>query len=76
MCVIVSLSLETWKRIDKSRKLEKCLQEGMGKREETVQQDEMKVLGFVKILVSVVGCFVLDWVREKLKLFGLKATPN
>lgn len=48
----------------------------MGKREETVQQDEMKVLGFVKILVSVVGCFVLDWVREKLKLFGLKATPN
>ena len=34
----------------------------MGKREETVQQDEDEVLGFEKILVLVVRCFVLGWV--------------
>jgi hypothetical protein len=46
----------------------------MGKREETALQDEDEILGFEKILVLIIGRFVLSWVEERLKLFGPKGT--
>lgn len=46
----------------------------MGKREETAMQDEDEILGFEKNLVLIIGCFVLGWVGERLKLFGSKGT--